>query len=165
MNIFSSKVPQKLPFIHHCFTKSPLLVQLAIDCFLILLFILSTSSKESVSAGKKKCKCLSCALFLQGQNGRGVNEWQSVLITRRGYLGLDCLISPNAFQFLMLPNCRLLQAGPFIIAGQHPMKQAHTLQSSVVVYIKGECSLSLSGSVLITLNYVHDLCLCNREVH
>lgn len=117
MNIFSSKVPQKLPFIHHCFTKSPLLVQLAIDCFLILLFILSTSSKESVSAGKKKCKCLSCALFLQGQNGRGVNEWQSVLITRRGYLGLDCLISPNAFQFLMLPNCRLLQAGPFIIAG------------------------------------------------
>lgn len=86
--------------------------------FFILPFILSTSSKETVSAGKEKCKCLPCPLFLQGQNGRGVNEWQSVLISRRGYLGLAGLISPNAFQFLMLPNCRLHQAGPFIIARQ-----------------------------------------------
>lgn len=60
----------------------------------------------------------ACSLFLQGQNGRGVNEWQSVLITRRGYLGLVCLISANAFQFLMLPNCRLHQEGPFIMARQ-----------------------------------------------
>lgn len=104
-------------FICHYFTQSPFPLQLAIVCMLILPFILFTSFEETISASRgKKCKCLPCALFLQGQSGRGVNEWQSVLITKRGYLVLVCLISPNAFQLLMLPNCRLHKAGPFIIA-------------------------------------------------
>lgn len=118
----------------------------------------------------KKCFCwqeemqmLALCSFCTVSGG-GVNEWQSVLITRRGYLGLVRLISPNAFQFLMLPNCRLLRAGPLITAGHSPA-WAHGLQSSVAAFIRGECSLSLSESQLTALTCVHDLCLCSMLLH
>lgn len=78
---------------------------------------------------KKNANASPCALFPRGQSGRGVNEWQSVLITRRGYLGLVCLISLNAFQFLMLPNCRLHRAGPFVIARQSSCIQWNSTRS------------------------------------
>lgn len=114
---YSHQMSPNLFFICHYFTRSLFPLQLAIDCSLILPFILFTSFEETVSASRRKNAnaCLA-RLFLQGQSGRGVNEWQSVLITRRGYLGLVCLISPNVFQLLMLPNCRLHKAGLFIIA-------------------------------------------------
>ena len=45
---------------------------------------------------KKKGQMQMWGCSRSGQNGRSVNEWQSILITRRGYSGSVCLISSNA---------------------------------------------------------------------
>lgn len=112
-SIFSSDASKSFSCAHHCFRQSPSPMKLAINCF----------------PSFKNASARLLLPFLQGQSGRGVNEWQSVLITRRGYLGLVRLISRNAFYFLMLPNCRLHKAGPFIIARQSSASNESSTES------------------------------------
>lgn len=111
----------------HCFAQLPLVLSLlkspSFRLFIFFTSLKRTSLSEQVGGRREKKKIqVLCLLlsFLRGQSGRSVNEWQTVLITRRGYLGSLRLISPNAFRFLMRPNCRLHKAGPFIKARQPP---------------------------------------------
>lgn len=137
-SIFSSDVPKSLfsfaIVLHNHHSQSSW--QLTALSF-SLSFSAPHQKTQFLLARKKNANALPCALSLQGQNGRGVNEWQSVLITRRGYLGLVCLISPNAFQLLMLPNCRLHRAGPFITARPSSASQGTGTSRAVVALYGG----------------------------
>lgn len=84
-----------------------------------------------------------------GQNGWGVNGWQSTLIIRGRDLVLVDVISSNVFQSLMLSNCRRRQRGLFVLAGRScasrktgtcsPELCGCTNQLKVTVLIKPTC--------------------------